>query len=130
MLAGVIVFFISVQLALLFGVPNFSYIAWPLIAVFGAATVISYSVIAEYYPKEILGQANSALNTFHILGAFGIQAMFGMVVALWQPTLGHYPAASYKTALGLNLVVQISALAWFISPRLVSYLVVKKRTSA
>ena len=66
------------QIALILHLPVPSVVIWAVIAGTGAATVISYSILAEYFPKEISGQANSALNTLHIGGAFVIQAGIGM----------------------------------------------------
>ena len=57
-----------------------SLLIWPIIAGSGAATVVSYAIVAEYFPTEISGQANSALNTLHISGAFVIQTAIGLVV--------------------------------------------------
>ena len=108
--------FILAQIALIFDVPLSPYIIWSIIAGVGAATVISYSIIAEYFPNEISGQANSALNTFHIGGAFIIQAVIGVIVGLWAGVGGHYPAIAYKTAFATNLAVQLVALGWFLFP--------------
>ena len=61
--------FIVAQLALMLRLPLPSYIPWGVVAAVGAATVLSYAVLAEYFPKEIAGRANAALNVFHIGGA-------------------------------------------------------------
>jgi MFS family permease len=116
-LATTAVLFIGMQLALILKLPMPSVVIWSVIAGTGAATVISYSILAEYFPKEISGQANSALNTFHIGGAFIIQAGIGMIVGHWTGEVGHYPAIAYKIAIGANLVLQVLALAWFVAPR-------------
>ena len=72
-----------------------------------------YAVLAEYFPKEIAGRANGALNLFHFGAAFVIQYIIGVVVAQWPSQDGHYPAISYQVAFGLNLALQAVALAWF-----------------
>ncbi len=89
---------------------------WAVIAGTGAATFVSYSIIAEYFPKEISGQANSALNTLHISGAFVIQSTIGIIVSLWSGNGGHYPAIAYEVAIGANVAIQIMALSWFFVP--------------
>jgi MFS family permease len=79
MLAYAALIFIAAQIALMFDLPFSWYMAWSAIAGIGAATVVSYSVVAEYYPTEILGQANAALNTFHIW----VLSLFRPQSALW-----------------------------------------------
>lgn len=50
---------------------------------FFRTTVLSYSILAEYFPKEMAGQANAALNVFHIGGAFAVQEFIGWIVDRW-----------------------------------------------
>ena len=116
LLAATAFVFVAMQIALILHVPIPSALIWSLIAGTGAATVISYSILAEYFPKEIAGQANSALNTLHIGGAFVIQAGIGMIVGHWTSHAGHYPAIAYKVAIGINVLIQVLALLWFIMP--------------
>jgi MFS family permease len=116
-LAVIAFVFITMQTALILHGPIPSALIWCLIAGTGAATVISYSILAECFPTEITSQANSALNTLHIGGACIIQGGFGMVVGHWTADGGHYPAMAYKVAIGINVLIQILALLWFIIPR-------------
>jgi MFS family permease len=108
--------FITVQVALILHLPIPWPLIWSVIAGTGAATVISYTVIAEFFPKEISGQANAVLNTLHIGGAFVVQTTIGVIVNRWASQGGHYPAIAYEVAIALNLVLQIFALGWFLIP--------------
>jgi MFS family permease len=81
----------------------------------GAATVLSYAILAEYFPRDLAGRANAALNLFHIGGAFVVQYMTGLVVQIWTPTDGHYPEIAYQTAFACNVILQIAATIWFFS---------------
>jgi MFS family permease len=105
--------FIAAQLALVLRLPLPSYVPWIVVAAVGAGTVLSYAILAEYFPKELAGRANAALNLFHIGGAFVVQYMTGLVVQLWAPTDGHYPEIAYQTAFALNVGLQIAAGVWF-----------------
>jgi MFS family permease len=105
--------FIAAQLALILRLPLPSYIPWIVVAVVGAGTVVSYAILAEYFPTELAGRANAALNLFHIGGAFVVQYMTGLIVQLWTPTGGHYPEIAYQTAFALNVGLQIAAGVWF-----------------
>lgn len=114
--------FIVAQLALILRWPLPSYIPLGIVAAVGAATVLSNAILAEYFPKEIAGRANAALNMFHIGEAFVLQYMIGVVVQLWTPIEGRYPEVAYQTAFALNVVFQIAAGTWFALPWLLTSL--------
>ncbi len=105
--------FIAAQLALILRLPVSSYLPWSIVAAAGSGTILSYAVLAEYFPKEITGRANGALNLFHFGAAFAIQYIIGVVVARWPDQDGHYPGIAYQVAFGLVLALQVGALAWF-----------------
>jgi MFS family permease len=109
--------FITAQLALVLRLPLPSYFLWAVVAAVGAAVVLSYAILAEYFPKELAGRANGALNLFHIAAAFVVQYATGVVLQHWTPQAGHYPEIAYQTAFALNLVLQIVAWVWFALPR-------------
>jgi MFS family permease len=113
--------FITAQLALILRWPLPSYILWAVVAAVGAATVLSYAILAEHFPKELAGRANAALNVFHIGGAFVVQYATGVVLQHWAPQAGHYPEIAYQIAFALNLALQIAALVWFMFPRIGTY---------
>ncbi|KRQ98403.1 MFS transporter [Bradyrhizobium valentinum] len=115
-LGVVAVVFIAAQLTLIFRLPIPSYLPWAVVAAVCTATVLSYAILAEYFPKEIAGRANAALNVLHIGGAFFVQYMTGMVVQLWTPIGGHYPEVAYKTAFTVNVGLQVAAGIWFALP--------------
>jgi MFS family permease len=114
--------FVVAQLALILRLPMPSCIPWAVVAAVGAATVLSYAILAEYFPKEIAGRANAALNVFHIGGAFVLQYMTGVIIQLWSPIDGHYPEIAYQSAFALNVSLQIAAGIWFAFPWVQAYL--------
>jgi type IV secretory pathway TrbF-like protein/sugar phosphate permease len=110
--------FITVQFCLVLRAPVPAILLWAAVAAVGAATVLSYAMLAEYFPKELAGRANGALNVFHIGGAFAVQYSTGLVIQLWASQDGHYPLIAYQAAFGINIALQAAALAWFIWPRI------------
>jgi MFS family permease len=105
--------FIAAQLALVLRLPLPSIVLWSAVAIVGAGTVLSYAIVAEYFPKELTGRANGALNVFHFGWAFVLQYAIGLVLQQWPSQDGHYPIIAYQIALSFNLGLQIAALAWF-----------------
>jgi MFS family permease len=105
--------FVAAETLLILDARSVSYASWAVVAGMGAGTVLSYSILAQYFPKEIAGRANAALNVFHIGGAFVLQEVIGWIINRWPTHGGHYPAIAYKAALALMIVLQIVALLWF-----------------
>lgn len=112
--------FIAVQLALIFRCFSSTYVLWAMVAAVGSGTVLTSAILAEYFPKELTGRANAALNVFHMGGAFALQCLTGFVIQAWVRHDGHYPEVAYQAAFAINLLLQIIALAWFSLPRLQS----------
>jgi predicted MFS family arabinose efflux permease len=108
--------FMLAELALVLRVPLPSILPWSVVSVVGAGTVLSYAIIAGYFPVEIAARANGALNLLHFGWAFAVQYGIGLIVNQWAPQDGHYPLDAYQTALGLSLALQVTALAWFAVP--------------
>jgi MFS family permease len=115
-LSGTLALSMAAQLALLLGLPVPSYVLFAVIGAAGAATVLSFAALAQYFPKEVSGRANAALGVLNMGTAFGLQCLSGFIVALWPADDGHYPAEAHQAALGLGLVLQAAAFAWFIRP--------------
>ncbi|WP_390895254.1 MFS transporter [Bradyrhizobium diazoefficiens] len=119
-LALVALLFISAELALILRAPLPSILPWSFIAIVGTATVVSFAVIADYYPPELAGRANGALNVLHFGWAFLAQYATGLVLEQWSSDDGHRSVVAYQVAFGLNVTLQIAALIWFALPWLQS----------
>jgi MFS family permease len=111
---------IAAQLLLIFRCLSSSYVLWAMIAAVGSGTVLSFAILADYFPKELAGRANAALSLFHMGGAFALQCLTGFVIQAWATNHGHYPEVAYQAAFAINLLLQIMALVWFSLPRLQS----------
>ncbi|WP_448044332.1 MFS transporter [Bradyrhizobium liaoningense] len=116
LLAGAGALFIAAELALVMRVPLPSLLPWSVVSIAGAATVLSFAAVAEYFPSEFAARANGALNLLHFGWAFVVQYGIGLVVGQWPSQDGHYPIAAYQTAFGLSLALQAAALLWFTIP--------------
>jgi MFS family permease len=120
-LAAVGMLFVAAQLALILRLPVPSYLVWAIIGSVGAATVLSFTILAEYFPSEIAGQASAALNILHIGGAFILQYAIGIIVDIWGSKSGHYPTMAYQAAFTIILCLHVIAWSWFFRSELVTY---------
>jgi hypothetical protein len=87
-----------------------------LVAAAGAAPVLSYASLAEYFPKQLIGRANGALGVVDIGGAFVLQYATGLVIHQWPAPGGYYPVTAYQTAFAINVVLQLFSVGWFVLP--------------
>ncbi|WP_315773479.1 MULTISPECIES: MFS transporter [unclassified Bradyrhizobium] len=117
LLALIAVLSMAAQLALVWRLPLPAIAPWLIIAIVGAATVLSFAIISDYYPKELAGRANGALNVVHFGWGFLAQYGIGVLLAQWPQSNGHYPVIAYQVAFGVNLALQAAALIWFAAPR-------------
>ena len=116
LLAGVGALFIVAELALVLRITLPSLLPWSIVSIAGAATVLSFAVIADYFPKEFAARANGALNLLHFGWAFAMQYGIGLVVQQWPSQDGHYPVAAYQAAFGLCVALQAATFLWFAVP--------------
>jgi MFS family permease len=116
LLAGVGALFMLAELALVLRVHLPSFLPWSTVSLAGAATVLSFAVVADYFPREFAARSNGVLNLLHFGWAFSIQYGIGFVVGQWPSQEGHYPVVAYQVAFGLTLALQAAALVWFAMP--------------
>jgi hypothetical protein len=116
-LAGTLTLSMAAQLALLLGVPVSWHLLFAVIAAAGAATVLSFAVLANYFPKEVSGRANAAFGVLNMGTAFGLQCLSGFIVALWPTDGGRYPPEAHQAAMAAGLGLQLLALGVFCAPR-------------
>lgn len=107
---------ILAEFVLILRIPLPSILPWLVVSIAGAATVLSFAIVAEYFPREFAARANGALNLLHFGWAFLFQYGTGLVIEQWPPQDGHYPIAAYQSAFGLSAILQLAALAWFALP--------------
>jgi hypothetical protein len=112
----VAVLFIAAEVALILRAPLPSDLPWSIVAIVGTATVVSFAVIADYFPPELAGRANGALNVLHFGWAFMAQYATGLILEQWSANDGHRSVQAYQVAFGLSVLLQIAALVWFARP--------------
>jgi MFS family permease len=116
-LMSVLALSMSAQLALLLALPIPSHVPFAVISAAGAATVLSFAILAQYFPKEASGRANAALGVLHVGAAFALQSLAGLVIAQWPAGDGRYPAEAHQASMAIGLALQVASLAWFFGPK-------------
>lgn len=109
-----IVAFVLVQVGIVCNyAPSFQLLS-VLFTLIGTITGIEYAIVAQSMPKEQTGRAATCLNLLIFVGAFVVQAGFGLLLGLWRPDhLNHYPALAYRVAFGVLVLLQLPGLLLF-----------------
>jgi predicted MFS family arabinose efflux permease len=116
-LAGTLCLSMAAQLTLLLGIPVSSHLLFAVTAVAGATPVLSFSILARYFRREIAGRANAALGVLNMGSAFALQCLCGLIIAQWPADGGHYPAIAHEAAMATGLGLQLIALGFFLTPK-------------
>jgi len=86
---------------------------WLLFGLCGTASILPYAIIAQGFPRQLAGRANTGLNLPVFVAAFSAQWLIGTIIGLWPETAGHYHPAGFRAGFGLLLLLQAVAAGWF-----------------
>jgi predicted MFS family arabinose efflux permease len=103
--------FVGVQAMIVLNyAPSFQLLA-VLFTLVGTITGMEYAIIAQTVPRELTGRASTCLNLLIFIGAFLVQAGFGLIVGLWEPSASNrYPVVAYQVAFGTLVLLQLPGL--------------------
>jgi predicted MFS family arabinose efflux permease len=116
--AAGITLFLLVQAAFVAGYqPSYQMLS-VLFTLVGTITGIEYAIIAQSMPRELTARAATCLNLLIFIGAFVVQAGFGLLIGLWPLDAGgHAPAVAYQVGFAVLLLVQLPGLVGFVLRR-------------
>jgi len=87
---------------------------WILMALCTSGPVAMYAVLSQRFPPELAGRTNAAINVLAFLGGFLVQSSIGLLLAQFPvSTDGGYDPDGHRLALGIVVVIQVAAFAWF-----------------
>jgi predicted MFS family arabinose efflux permease len=107
--------FIGVQVAIVCNWRPSLQLLSVLFTLVGTITGIEYAIVAQSLPRALTGRAATCLNLLIFIGAFVVQAGFGLIVGLWRPDVGsHFPAIAYRVAFGVLVTLQLPGLLGYV----------------
>lgn len=113
---GMLLFMLS-QLLLAF-VPGNPTLLWISFGLLGTTGILPYAILAQHFPKHLIGRCNSVLNLLVFSGAFAAQWLIGVIIGWYPQTLsGGYSPAGYRAAFLTLLVLQLFTAVWFVFSR-------------
>lgn len=80
----------------------------------GTVTGLEYAIVSQSVPSALAGRAATCLNLLIFVGAFLVQAGFGLILACWTPNAAQqYPAQAYQAAFAAMVALQLPGLLRF-----------------
>lgn len=111
------VLFVLVQLLIVFDAPIAKSILWSAYGFFGALSILIYIVLANNFPKNMLGRLNTSFTMLLFLFIFFFQIGIGWIVNWWQPlSPGVYPAQAHIVAWSIAIGLQVLSGVWYFWP--------------
>ena len=87
---------------------------WIVMALCTSGPVAMYAVLSQRFPPELAGRTNTAINVLAFLGGFLVQSSIGFLLAQFPVSAdGGYDPDGHRLALGIVVVIQVAAFAWF-----------------
>ena len=108
--------FVVVQALIAARVPLPEPVLWSAYGALGGTGILTYAVLAHYFPVRFIGRVNTTFTLVIFLLIFVFQIGIGRVLGHWPASEGHYPLVAHQTVwIGL-VVLQLLAAIWYFLP--------------
>jgi MFS family permease len=105
--------FILIQLLLVLA-PGYATVLWLGFGLFGTAGILTYAVLSQVFPAQLVGRCTTALNLLVFIGAFVAQWLIGAIIGWWSTDgIGGYQPAGYQVAFLVLIGAQLLTAAWY-----------------
>jgi MFS family permease len=108
--------FVIVQALLAFRVALPEPVLWAAYGALGGTGILTYAVLAEYFPSTLIGRANTTFTLVIFVGIFVAQNAIGAALGHWPATNGHYPVEAHQTVWSCLIAIQLIAAVWYFMP--------------
>ncbi len=89
---------------------------WMAFGFFGTSGIIAYAALSQSFPHHLAGRVNTGINLLAFVMAFAGQWATGVIIDLWPVgTNGGYNPHGYAWAFAALMVLQLSALVWYVA---------------
>jgi len=108
--------FVAVQALLAARAPLPAPLLWAAYGAFGGTGILTYAVLAGYFPPQMIGRVNTTFTLVIFIGIFAAQIAIGAMLAHWPAHDGRYPAAAHQTVWFGLIVLQLAGAVWYFMP--------------
>jgi MFS family permease len=108
--------FVVTQLLMVLRVPLPAELLLAAYGVFGGTGILSYAIMSEYFPADMIGRVNTTLTLVLFLLIFGFQVGIGAMLSFWTAEGGRYPASAHVTVWAALIGLQVASAIWYVIP--------------
>jgi len=108
--------FVLVQALLAARVPLPAPLLWAAYGALGGTGILTYAVLAEYFPPRMIGRVNTTFTLVIFIGIFLTQITIGAALAHWPAPAGHYPAIAHQLVWTGLIALQLLGGVWYFMP--------------
>ncbi len=108
--------FVVTQILMVLRVPLPPVALLAAYGIFGGTGILSYAVMAEYFPTHMIGYAHTTLTLVLFLLVFGLQVGIGAMLSQWPVNAGRYPASAHLTVWWMLVALQVASAVWYVLP--------------
>ncbi len=111
---GFNVLYFAAQAIIVFRIDGLMLPAWLAVAAFGQVAILAFPWFAAHIGKDLAGRSNATINFAMFIAAFCSQYAIGLIIGLFPNTATGYDPRGYSWAIGVFLVLQLAAFAWYL----------------
>ena len=108
--------FVVVQILIAARVPLPEPVLWSAYGALGGTGILTYAVLAHYFPVRLIGRVNTTFTLVIFLVIFALQMGIGRALGHWPVSDGHYPLAGHQTVWFSLIALQLLAAIWYFLP--------------
>ncbi|TDV11473.1 MFS transporter [Paraburkholderia caballeronis] len=108
--------FVVVQTLLAMRAPLPAPLLWAAYGGLGGTGILTYAVLAGYFPPRMIGRVNTTFTLVIFVGIFAVQVAVGAALAHWPAVDGHYPAAAHQVVWLALIALQLAGAVWYFMP--------------
>jgi MFS family permease len=108
--------FVVVQGLIAFRIPLPDPVLWASYGALGGAGILTFSVLAVRFPREMAGRVTTTFNLVIFVGIFVAQISIGQVLSHWHADAGHYPVIAHQATWVVLVAVQLLAAVLYFFP--------------
>ena len=108
--------FVVVQALLVARAPLPAPLLWAAYGAFGGTGILTYAVLAVYFPPQMIGRVNTTFTLVIFVRIFAAQVAIGALLAHWPSYDGRYPAAAHQAVWFGLIALQLAGAVWYFMP--------------
>ena len=105
------------QILIIAGAPLPAAVLWIAYGFFGGVGVLTYAVLTEVSPLDMVGRVNTTFTLLLMFLIFAVQAGVGAALSFWPSHAGVHPAGAHRLIWSALVLVELACAVPYLLPR-------------